>query len=249
MDVGHSRGLGTFEQHDSPMRTPSQRSRLRKESAVHKRHCEIRVRLSFDDNAAVNEVIADGELFQADVEVAGFPSEIEQCRVSFREVDAELVPPRTRIVHDSFVCNATHSVTLTGRKEHWIDRDLRHRSVVVPLAMLSGDDDVIVLDGLSTTPAAPIFFRMRLEKVWVEQCRATKAIKRHFGAKSALDYLIGEKLMLFADAARDEPTFAKELPRFLAAIWQMFNEFEISGYVASRKPAARRRLRQLLYFR
>lgn len=31
------------------------------------------------------------------------------------------------------------------------------------------------------------------------------------------------------DAARDHPAFAEELPRFLAAIWQMFNEFEIAG--------------------
>ncbi len=90
---------------------------------------------------------------------------------------------------------------------------------------------------------------MRFERVWVEQCRATKAIRRRFGAKGALDYLIGEKLMTFADAAGDHPAFAKELPRFLAAIWQMFNEYEIAGYIASRKPTARKRLRQLLYLR
>ena len=90
---------------------------------------------------------------------------------------------------------------------------------------------------------------MRFEKIWVEQCRATKAIKRRFGAKSALDYLIGEKLITFADAARDHPPFAKELPRFLATIWQVFNEYEIAGYVASRRPVARKRLRQLLYLR
>ncbi len=90
---------------------------------------------------------------------------------------------------------------------------------------------------------------MRFEKVWVEQCRATKAIKRRFGAKSALDYLIGEKLITFADAARDHPLFAKELPRFMAAIWQVFNEYEIAGYVHSRRPLARKRLRQLLYLR
>jgi len=90
---------------------------------------------------------------------------------------------------------------------------------------------------------------MRFEKVWIEQCRATKAIRRRFGAKSALDYLIGEKLMMFADAAKDDPKFAKELPRFLAAIWQMFNQYEIIGYIASRKPATRRSLRQLLYLR
>src|SRR3954469_17460871 len=72
---------------------------------------------------------------------------------------------------------------------------------------------------------------MRFEKVWIEQCRATKAIRRRFGAKSALDYLIGEKLLMFADAAKDDPTFAKELPRFLAAIWQLFNQYEIIGYI------------------
>jgi hypothetical protein len=73
-----------------------------------------------------------------------------------------------------------------------------------------------------------------------------QATLRH---EECLDYLICEKLMFFADAARDEPTFAKELPRFLAAIPRMFNKFDISGYVASRKPASRRRLRQLLCLR
>ncbi len=76
---------------------------------------------------------------------------------------------------------------------------------------------------------------MRFEKVWIEQCRATKTIKRRFGAKSALDYLIGEKFVSFADDAREHPEFAKELPRFLAAVWQTFNEYEIAGYIASRK--------------
>jgi hypothetical protein len=90
---------------------------------------------------------------------------------------------------------------------------------------------------------------MRFEKVWIEQCRATRTIRQRFGAKSALDYLIGEKLVMFADAAKRDPTFAKELPRFLAAIWQMFNQYEIAGYIASRKPATRTSLRQLLYLR
>jgi hypothetical protein len=91
--------------------------------------------------------------------------------------------------------------------------------------------------------------QMRFEKVWIEQCRATKAIRRRFGTKSALDYLIGEKLIMFADAARDDPKFARELPRFLAAVCQMFNQYEITGYIASRKPATRRSLLQLLYLR
>ena len=90
---------------------------------------------------------------------------------------------------------------------------------------------------------------MRFERIWVEQCKATKAIKRRFGAKSALDYLIGEKLVTFADAARDDPAFARELPRFPAAVWRTFNEYELAGYIATRKAAARVRLRQLLYLR
>lgn len=90
---------------------------------------------------------------------------------------------------------------------------------------------------------------MRFEKVWTEQCWATRGIKRRFGVKSALDYLIGEKLVTFADVAEQEATFSRELPRFLAAIWRIFNEFEIAGYVASQRPAKRARLRRLLYLR
>jgi hypothetical protein len=66
-------------------------------------------------------------------------------------------------------------------------------------------------------------------------------------AKSALDYLIREKLIAFAEQAEHHPEFGKELPRFLAGIWQVFNQYELAGYVASQKPAARKQLRRLLY--
>jgi hypothetical protein len=88
---------------------------------------------------------------------------------------------------------------------------------------------------------------MRFEKVWVEQCRATRVIKQRFGPKSALDYLIGEKLLTFATAANTDADFAKELPKFLAAVWRVFNHYEVVGYVATRSPAIRRTLRQLLF--
>jgi len=91
--------------------------------------------------------------------------------------------------------------------------------------------------------------RVRFEKVWTEQCRATRVIKRRFGVRSALDYLIGEKLVSFADAAEQHPEFSQELPRFLAATWRTFNEFEIAGYVASQRPARRVRLRRLLFLK
>ncbi len=57
--------------------------------------------------------------------------------------------------------------------------------------------------------------------------------------KSALDYLIREKLLNFADAAEQRPEFARELPRFLAEVWRIFNQYEIAGYVASLKPKQR----------
>ena len=81
-----------------------------------------------------------------------------------------------------------------------------------------------------------IFRRMRFEKIWVEQCRATKAIKRRFGAKSALDYLVGEKLPMFAAAADDCPRFAAELPKFLASVWQVFNDTKSLAMSPARSP-------------
>jgi hypothetical protein len=87
---------------------------------------------------------------------------------------------------------------------------------------------------------------VRFEKVWIEQCRATRAIKRRFGAKSALDYLIGEKLLAFADAAKDHPEFAAELPQFLFTIYRVFNPHEVIDYVATQVPQVRIALQRLL---
>jgi len=88
---------------------------------------------------------------------------------------------------------------------------------------------------------------IRFHKIWVQQCRATRGIKRRFGVKSALDYLIGEKLMNFADAAQGHPEFAAELPRFQAAVWNIFNPYELAGYLSSLKPSKRKKLQELLY--
>ena len=86
-------------------------------------------------------------------------------------------------------------------------------------------------------------------KTWLPQCRAAEAIRRRFGAKDALDYLVAEKLTHFAAEAERNPLFARELPRFLAAVWQIFNPYEIVGYIASLKPGPRKALRRLLYVR
>jgi hypothetical protein len=90
---------------------------------------------------------------------------------------------------------------------------------------------------------------IRFEKVWVQQCKATKGIRRRFGVESALDYLIREKLLNFAGEAEDRPEFARELPRFLARVWEIFNPYELAGYVASLESKQRKSLRSLLYVR
>ena len=88
---------------------------------------------------------------------------------------------------------------------------------------------------------------MRFHKIWVQQCRATRKIKQQFGVGSALDYLLGEKLVNFAAAAERRPEFARELPRFQAAIWNVFNPYELAGYLTTLPPSRRSNLRQLLY--
>jgi len=90
-------------------------------------------------------------------------------------------------------------------------------------------------------------FHMDFHKIWQEQCEATRTIRERFGVKSALDYLIGEKLLNFAQAADQDPEFAAELPRFQAAVWDIFNPYELTGYLASLKPSARKKLQKLLY--
>jgi hypothetical protein len=64
---------------------------------------------------------------------------------------------------------------------------------------------------------------MRFHKICVQPCQATRKIERHFGAKDVLDYLLGEKLVNFAEAAEQHPEFALELPRFQAAVWNVFH--------------------------
>jgi hypothetical protein len=90
-------------------------------------------------------------------------------------------------------------------------------------------------------------FHMDFHKIWQEQCEATRTIRERFGVKNALDYLVGEKLLTFARAADEDSEFAAELPRFQAAVWEIFNPYELRGYVASLKPAARKKLQKLLY--
>jgi hypothetical protein len=72
---------------------------------------------------------------------------------------------------------------------------------------------------------------IQFHKIWIDQCQATKGIREWFGMKSALDYLIGEKLFHFVQAAEQHPEFAAELPAFLAEIERLFQPEEIGKYL------------------
>jgi len=72
---------------------------------------------------------------------------------------------------------------------------------------------------------------MECRKIWIEQCAATEAIRGRFGSKSALDYLIDEKLFTFLAAAEQDPEFAAELPAFVAEIRRLFVAQELRDYL------------------
>ena len=95
--------------------------------------------------------------------------------------------------------------------------------------------------------AGDIVVSMKFHKIWVQQCRATRRIKKQFGVESALDYLLGEKLLNFAEAADQRSEFAEELPRFQTEIWNVFNPYELAGYLTTLKPSRRKKLQKLLY--
>ncbi len=66
---------------------------------------------------------------------------------------------------------------------------------------------------------------------WVAQCDAARSIRRRFGLVSALEYLVGEKLLHFVDASEMHSDFKRELPHFLAEIKRVFSLTELGGYV------------------
>jgi len=72
---------------------------------------------------------------------------------------------------------------------------------------------------------------VKFENIWREQCEATIGIRARYGEKAALDYLVGEKLLLFTATARNNPAFATQLPPFVARVRQMFPQDQISEYL------------------
>ena len=69
----------------------------------------------------------------------------------------------------------------------------------------------------------------RFQDIWKEQCEAACSVRDQHGVVSALD--IGEKLLNFAEAAVTRPEFARELPRFVAEVRNIFSAEEIRHYL------------------
>ena len=71
----------------------------------------------------------------------------------------------------------------------------------------------------------------RFQDIWKEQCEAACTVRDQYGVVSALDYLIGKKLLGYAEAAVTRPEFARELPRFVAGVRNIFSAEEIRHYL------------------
>src|SRR5215468_5149721 len=77
----------------------------------------------------------------------------------------------------------------------------------------------------------PILHSPKFHKIWVKQCTAAEHIKLRYGSKAAFDYIVAEKLFNFADAATAYPEFARELPRFVARVRDLFTAEEIRAHL------------------
>ncbi len=71
----------------------------------------------------------------------------------------------------------------------------------------------------------------RWHEVWKDQCEAAASIRLQFGIASAFDYVVGEKLLTFAETAEEHPEFAQALPHFVSEIRRMFTPEEIEEHL------------------
>lgn len=70
----------------------------------------------------------------------------------------------------------------------------------------------------------------RFQDIWKDQCVAAADVKAKYGLSVALDYLVGEKLLSFVEAAGTRPEFARELPAFVAEIRRIFARDDLEVY-------------------
>lgn len=73
---------------------------------------------------------------------------------------------------------------------------------------------------------------IKFESIWREQCDAALTIKSNYGERAALEYLVGEKLLMFTSTARTRPEFAAQLPAFVGRVRQIFPRDVLVAYIA-----------------
>ena len=72
----------------------------------------------------------------------------------------------------------------------------------------------------------------RWHEIWLEQCEAAETIRLRHGVESAFDYVVGEKLLNFAEAAAEHRGFAQALPQFVSRVRGMFTPEEMETHLA-----------------
>jgi hypothetical protein len=77
------------------------------------------------------------------------------------------------------------------------------------------------------------------EAIWKDCCNASVDIRARYGLRAAIDYLIGDKLMMFAQTGETTPEFLAELPAFSKKIRKLFTVAEIEDHFERAEYAAR----------
>jgi hypothetical protein len=72
-----------------------------------------------------------------------------------------------------------------------------------------------------------------LSNIWIDQCEAARGIRDTWGARKALGYLIGEKLLNYIRAADADPSWKANLWPFAAKIREIFTNDELRTYFAT----------------
>lgn len=67
-------------------------------------------------------------------------------------------------------------------------------------------------------------------QIWKDCCKATPEIRSRHGHRAAIEYLVGEKLIMFAQTGETTPEFLAELPAFSKKIRSMFTTAEIEEH-------------------
>jgi hypothetical protein len=73
---------------------------------------------------------------------------------------------------------------------------------------------------------------------WQDYCAVAPGIRSQFGVNAALDYMVGEKLMVFAQTAETDEAFRAELPAFCHSIRKLFTREEIAQHFESVESAS-----------